>query len=388
MRVNKRTRNGSRGDESAPSTHTRRAALKTIAAAGIGFASAGVVPTVRAAEKTTTITEAMVASSDSPDTDYSRLERDVPTDWYEALKNARAVHDREKFYERLGVVGSMVRPGSFDGEEPSIQVDVETSEEKTAATDSVSTSQASSIPNSIDGVQIDVVEVDETSKSQESESVTIASGCGQSNYGDTPSAGVKCSADTTGTLGTPLVDNGQMYFATAYHLFGSSPVSNNGKLYQSSSTAIGEVVDGDCTADFVACDGINGHSPTRQIHGTSYKSWGHYTKNGVQALAADNEPVTKQGISSCETSGQIGGVGVYIGSVGNGCGNRSEQIRWGTSSDIQANDSGSVAYHHHKDDKVLIVALNTGATSALDPRGNFSFGTGAYHIHDEFGYGW
>lgn len=384
MLMQEQTQPGSTAEHRRSNTVSgRRTFLKTAATTAASLSAIGIVaPTVEAADDKTKITYAVVPDRGSSKPQYSQLEKTVPSKWHQAVQHATEVHDREQFYDRPDVAATTVRPGTFDGEEPSIRVSRNST--TSASTASISASEKE-IPSSVDGVDIEVVEL--TPNTEKSDSISITSGCGIGDFGDSPPASVRCDASQTGTLGTPLISNGQMYYSTAHHLF-DAPVQNSEKLFQGSGDAIGKAVDGDCTDDFVACRPLNGTSPSRDIHGTSYKSWGHYTKSGVQALAASNEEVTMNGSASCETSGQIHGIGVSVSDSSLSCGPHHEQVRWGDSSDFQDMDSGAAVWHHHNDDKVLIVSLAGYSSSPFDLSGGYVFGTSAYHIHNQYGYGW
>lgn len=359
----------------------RRAFLKTVFAGTL--ASLGTGPVSASSDDKTTIIEAQVSKSDEASNDYEPVERHVPTDWYDAVTHATDVHDREEFYERPDVVGTLVKPSTFDKAEPSIKVEVakETGPTPDSAPDPSDSNDE--IPDEVDGVPIDKEPVAEDPVQRPTPSIQAT--CGSGDFGTSPPSGVVCSGDSPGTLATPLVKDGTMYFATNWHLFDPNPVGSSAELSQGDGDPIGEVVDGDSTDDFVACEPINGHTPTRDINGTPYQSWGHYTKSGIQALAADNKSVTKQGAGSCGTSGQIRGVGTKVEADGE---TRYDQVRWGSGTSIRGGDSGSVAYRHQTDDKVLIVALNAGARNPFFGSVSFSYGTGAYHIYEEYGYGW
>jgi len=233
------------------------------------------------------------------------------------------------------------------------------------------------VPESIEGVPIDV---------EEKGAAELA--CYENDYGDTPPAGVHCgdSSSTYGSLGSYMIKDGTEYFSTNHHLFGGDPTGE--KLYQYSATAIGEVQAYDCYHDFVAATGINGHSPTRDIVDTSYYTWGHYTAAGVDDLAANGHFANKRGVTTCYSYGEIHGRGsawVYDSN----CTDRHDQVKWGTAvEDFDDGDSGSIAYHHHEDDKVLVVDLNAAYVPKSDPSGDYAFGTGAYHIYNEEGFGW
>ncbi|CQH63923.1 uncharacterized protein HHUB_4227 (plasmid) [Halobacterium hubeiense] len=357
----------------------RRTFLKTVAigssiAFGAGHVSA-------ATDEEVTITEARVPMESGADAEYEVVEKDVPKDWHEAVTHATEVHDREKFYQRDDVVATLVNPDTFDNAEPSIEVEVK--ESGSSSRDSISPGDERSLPDSIGGVPVEKKKVEETS--DPSITPSIQSACGTGDYGSTPPGGVECSGSSPGTLSSPLVKDGTMYFATCWHIFGSSPVDDSAELSQSDGNTIGKVTDGDSTDDFVACEPANGHTPTRELYGTNYKIWGNYTKSGVQALAADNKSITKQGVGTCETSGEVRGVGT---NVFDGSTTRHEQVRWGSSSTLEDGDSGAVAYRHHQDDKVLAVAMCGGVTSPYNLGGRYAFGTGAYHINQEYGYGW
>lgn len=352
----------------------RRRFLQTLSAAGFGAGALYLTPNdvQAAASDEVPITYAIVRNES--DTGYEPKKKMVPADWYNDLQHAHNVHQQANFLKRPGVAGTTVIPGKYGGENAKIRLEV--SKQK-ASHDSVSLPVAkAALPDAINGVPIEVVEVGSPQLS-----------CYESNYGSSPPAGVQINHGSTyGSLGSPMVKNGNKYFTTNYHIFGGSPTDE--KLYQDSSTAIGKVSAYDCSQDFVACTPLNGHTPTRDIVDSSYYTWGHYTASGVDDLAAQGAAAEKHGQRTCKTSGTIHGRGdawVYDAN----CISRHDQVKWGTAvEDFYNGDSGSVAYHQYSGDKVLVLDLNAAYVPKDDPTGDYCFGTGAYKIYNSYGFGW
>lgn len=234
-----------------------------------------------------------------------------------------------------------------------------------------------SLPEQVNGVPINVSTVEERKLSN----------CNEEHYPNSPPAGVRCgpSSSTYGTLASPLFKNGNRYFCTNHHLFGGSP--DNEKLHQYSSEAIGKITDYDCHDDYIAAEPINGYSPTRDIVDTNLHTWGHYTKTGVQNLAGKSATVHKQGVKTCHTKGSVQGIGSATSDTLD-CALRKDQVHWGNQGDMGDGDSGSIAYKATgNENRALVVCLNAGRTAYIDPS-DYVWGTGAYHIYQEYGYGW
>lgn len=354
---------------------SRRRLMKTLTAVGFSATTAAYLTAddvKAAAGDEVPITYAMVWD-DSEET-YEPEKKMVPADWYNDLQQAHKVHQQANFIQRPGVSGTTVKPGKYGGRNARIQVEIS---QKKADNDRVAIAEArGEIPESIEGVPIDVVEA-----------AAPELGCYENDYGDTPPAGVHCGDDdSSGSLGAYMIKNGNEYFSTNHHILGGDPTGEH--LYQYSATPIGEVVSYNCHDDYVAAKGINGHSPSRDIVDSSYYTWGHWTAAGVDDLAAQGAYAEKRGVRTCWTTGEIHGRGdawVYDSN----CVIRHDQVKWGTAvDDFYRGDSGSAAYHHYEDDKVLVVDLNAAFVPESDPSGDYVFGTGAYHIYNEYGFGW
>lgn len=307
--------------------------------------------------------------SDSPN--YSSLTTNVPADWYDDLRKAEQVYENAGFLQQTGTVGAVLKPGKFGGRNAYIEVEIQEPE-----TGEHIANVRGSIPEQVDGVPVEVSEVEERKLSN----------CNEDHYSSSPPAGVRCgpSSSTYGTLASPLFKNGR-HFCTNHHLFGGNP--DNEKLHQASSEAIGNIVDYDCHDDFVAAEPINGYTPTRDIVDTGLHTWGHYTKTGVQNLAGNSATVHKQGVKTCHTKGSVQGIGSATSDTMN-CALREDQVHWGNQGDMGDGDSGSIAYKATgTKNRALVVCLNAGRTAYVDPA-DYVWGTGAYHIYQQYGYGW
>jgi hypothetical protein len=291
----------------------------------------------------------------------------VPTDWYNDLQHAFRIHEIQDFIGQSGIKASWVSPGDYGGENASIEVDIDDEDVR------------GTIPESIEQVPVNVNYVKGFSK-------------GNCNNGHAPDAvpgSMKISpGDGYGTLSSPVYDTSesQRLFATAGHIFdaGSEGVISD-PVYQpdDSYLPIGLISDQFCSEDLVVAEPRNNHSPQYEIKGASPSAVvGHFSKSGLSDLKAQDEPLEKIGVKTCHTEGHIeavdGDTNYY------GC-SKSGQLKWGSTSDFDDGDSGSVNYHpdpENPNDFIMIGGMNNARTWWGS---DYVWGTAAHHISDKLG---
>ena len=148
---------------------------------------------------------------------------------------------------------------------------------------------------------------------------------------------------------------------------------------------LGDVADGYPTADLVRVAPNDEFDPVSTIRRASPRRVvGQYTKLGLADLMARGEELTKVGSFSDRSSGGIEGINGVTCYTGRSC--KSGQLKWGTQGDVVDGDSGSVNYHvdpENPDDGVLVGGLNNART--WWPGVDFSWGTAAHHLLEEYG---
>lgn len=298
----------------------------------------------------------------------------VPADWYNDLQAATRVKEKVDFIHWDGVKGVGVIPGEYGGQNASVEVDI---------LHRKADQLHGRIPEEIDGVPIDLREVGEGKPG----------GCNQNDAGENVPGSMVCVGDANspvGTLAAPLIKNGKPYFSTCKHIFEGTGSEVTGKLLfhpDKNSAAIGEIVDTHCFDDFVVADPINIHTPDTRIEGASPDEViGQFSKSGLSDLKAQGEPLHKIGITTCHTKGQIGSVDAQTSHYG--CVPKDGQVTWGTCNDFDDGDSGSVTYHPDPDNPNSFIMIGSfcNAREPEDLGCDFTWGTGAYRIRNQWGY--
>ena len=291
----------------------------------------------------------------------------VPADWYNDLQHAFNVHDSRSFLAISGVMASWVVPGEYGGQNASIDVDILDEEAR------------GKIPEHVDGVPINVNKVEGFSVGK----------CNTSDEGDLVPGGVKCT-NGNGSYATHsgrLIDdsNGDEYFATAGHLFDNN---TGGSLYHPNDleSRIGKVTDAFCYSDLAIAEPRNGHTPAGRIKrvnsGEPDTVGAIYTKSGLSDLKSNNEPLEKVGVRTCHTQGQIQAVDGSTCAYGCTC--KSGQLKWGSESDFNNGDSGSLNFHpsaQYPNERVVIGGMNNAVTWWAGE--DYVWGTAAHHIYDK-----
>jgi hypothetical protein len=328
-----------------------------------------------------TITYAMVRSEPGSPALEPRT-KEVPTAWHESLRFAFEAQERIMEAGAESLVGTFVVPGSYDGPAATLSVD--------ATNESVADTLAD--PGDDVSLSINLLE-DVPPKPDEDRERSDAYQLPSVSEGRIP-GGVVCETEAGfGTL-TPALynDSGAAFFGTSNHVFGGGgtmTTEHQGEplavLVDDRTHDVGEVAEGYPTADLVRVAPNDEFDPVSTIRRASPRRVvGQYTKLGLADLMARGEELTKVGSFSDRSSGGIEGINGVTCYTGRSC--KSGQLKWGTQSDVIDGDSGSVNYHvdsENPDDGVLVGGLNSART--WWPGADFSWGTAAHHLLEEYG---
>jgi hypothetical protein len=353
-------------DESLSSAGRRRF-VKSLLGVGFGVTAANYLTAedvLAAGKKEVPIVYGLVHGDDGS---VKARTKNVPADWYNDLQHAMNAHDSRNFHQRPGVLGSWVVPGEYGGQNASIDVDI------------LKEDARGNIPEHVDSVPVNVNKLEGFSVGK----------CNTDDEGDVVRGGVKCTNGngSYGTLSGRIRDTStnDYYFATSGHLFDNN---TGGSLYQPNDQdpRIGKVTDAYCYSDLVVAEPKNGHTPDHHIKridsGEPSNVVGIYTKTGLSELKASGELLEKVGVRTCHTQGQIQAVDGETCAYGCRC--KSEQLKWGSESDFNDGDSGSLNFHpdlKNPTEDILIGGMNNAVTW-WDGE-NYVWGTAAHHINNE-----
>ncbi len=321
-----------------------------------------------------------------PEPDSSDLEprrKPVPADWHEEIRNAFAVQQRLEELELSPLLDSFVVPGTFDEPRASLSV---------SATDAGVEERLESIA---DPTPIDVEVLDELPAAPEAAAESPEPYQLSELDPEAIPGGVVCeTGDGVATLASALfeADGDSRFFATSNHLYGAlgtKEIDHRGEplsvLADDESYHVGDVERGYPLADVVTVAPHDGYRPSASIERASPSQViGQYTKVGLAELAAREEPLSKLGAMTNETSGRIEGIDGVTCFTGEVC--RPGQFRWGDEDAFTDGDSGSIAFHADEDDpedSLLVAGINNART--WWPGADFVWGTAGYHLLEEYG---
>lgn len=362
----------------------RREILSAVGAAGVGTIGLSTIGTARGdplSGKFVDIDYALRREKlGDTSTPLTMETKEVSQDWHRSLRHAEQIREQIDFESRSYVTEVDLIPPKHGGSGPKIEVGVLQNPDRTFESELPSTQEAKeNIPAEIDGIPVDVHETGH-----------FELGCYKTDYGQYVPTGAEMEAgynNTHCTMGAPLHKNGNSYFSTCQHIFyKDDPLTR--KLYnQDEDAAIGDVVYHHCRDDFVVAEPINNHKPTHSLadsNGTTSDLTivKQFTQDALQDKMANDENMTKRGITTCETSGTIQSANGYIGYIHDGCSDRYHRLKWGESGDFDDGDSGSIAYQQVGYDQVGVA----GTCNGRDPQNGRVFGASAWWINDNHGY--
>ncbi len=362
---------------------SRRRLLRTVGAAGVGT---GVVLGLAAdegalADRTRIVyANARTRPESGP---FQPRTKSVPAEWHRNLTLAFEIQASIRAAVPSSLVGAFAVPGTFDEPEASISV---------AATDE---GIGETLEDLSGGLSIDLNIVEGLPSGGDDEP-TLSEAYQVSDLDErrVPS-GYVCGTDgVVGTLAPALYDagSGAAHFATSNHVFGAAgtkATEHEGEplsiLRDDETRRIGRVVRGYPEADVVRVAPEGGYRPVSAIaRATPGTVIGQYTKAGLADLMAREEPLQKVGAFSNHTAGAIEGIDGVTCYTGEVC--KAGQLKWGGEASMADGDSGSVSYHEdpeHPEEYVLVGGINNART--WWPGMDFTWGTGAHHLLDEYG---
>ena len=376
-----RSRTGASG--SAPSS--RRRVLRAGAAVGVG-AGAALVLGLGADHGTTAGRTEIVYAMARPEPGSGPLRprtKEVPTDWHESTLRAFEVLESLRETDLSALLGSFAVPGSYDDPQASIAVDA--ADESPRETLESLVGDLSLELDVLDGLppnRRDRPTIDEAYRASDLDRRRV-------------SGGFTCATDDSfGTLAPALFDerDDSRYFATSNHLYGDAgekETEHEGEELSlpsdRSARTLGRVVRGYPSADVVRVDPVDGYRPMPEVARASPGTViGQYTRTGLADLMARGERLEKLGAISDRTAGRIEGIDGTTCYTGEVC--KRGQLKWGDERTMTDGDSGSVNFHadpENPDRYVLVGGINNART--WWPGADFTWGTAAHHLLDEYG---
>lgn len=364
----------------------RRSFIKSLSGLGFGITTAlHLTPEdVRAANNNEVpVVIGFETSSDNPG-EKIPVTKNVPADWYNDYRHADSVYKRKR--EEISNVSSVesiwLVPGKYGGRNARIKVTVAKG----------TASQAyGQIPESIDGVPIEITEVGGY------ELGTCSTG--NYNYGhypdDVPGSVQICNGNVYGTLTGRIYDGNDLndYFVISNHIYGGRGTEYQDEpLYQPESyyDTLGRVEYGHCGYDAMKIRPVNGHNPITRIEDAtpSEDLTGWYSKEGLGDLSADGQSVKKYGCRTGYSQGKIESGDGW--SQAYGC-TKYGQLQWGDNDDFDDGDSGSLVYHEPPNDSggydessIWACGMaNAHTADWAELAGNFVWGTSAWKLHNQ-----
>lgn len=361
---------------------TRRHALRTAVNLGVGGALVWAVGADYAtSDGQVEVTYALARSS--PEASVTERTTTVPAEWHARTHSAFEVHESLRETGLSSLVGSFVVPGNFDDPSASLAVDA------------TSDSAVEELAELGFDIEIDVEILEElppkpTAPEYESAPFQVTDVERRSVPG-----GVHCqSPSINGTLAPAAFDaeRDRRYFLTSNHVFGAQgtnetehrdeplDLKSGGQL-----RTIGRVERGYPEADVVRVAPVDDYRPVPEVAGAVPATVsGQFTRIGLADLYARGEALHKFGAFSGHTEGPIHGVDGITCYLGEVC--KPGQVKWGDERTITDGDSGSISYRpdpERPDSAILAAGVNNARS--WWPGADFTWGTAAYRLRDEYG---
>lgn len=367
---------------------SRRRLLRTLVNAGYGAGLASLLDVEGVLDDAPDLVPVIYALARPNPADSASLEARetrVPGEWFDSL--VRSFELRERFVQRSisGLFDAFVVPGDFEQPTASLSLTV-TGEE-------VRRSLLDGLGNVAVGIDVSVVE--EMPLWEQSDPPADPLRVEDASDPDVP-GGIACStgADSLGTLAPALYDfeTRSRWFATSNHLYGDAGTKAHEHagepLYVSDGDrrrAVGRVARGYPNEDVVRARPVDGYRPQSTVRGASPSPVvGQFTRVGLAVLMARGQRLEKVGATSGHTKGHIEGIDGVTCYTGNVC--KDGQLKWGDEDASTDGDSGSVSYRpdpEHPDEQLLVAGVNNART--WWPGADYTWGTAAYHLVDEYG---
>lgn len=355
----------------------RRRFVKALGASGLGLASASRLSGHEfdvATGESVRIVYAYARTDPEDPTSLAPRTKTVDAEWYNELQGALSSYDTVDLSEITGVLEATFVPG--DREDRS-SVDVGVTGEEVSE----------QIRDLLDGLPVDgsVVEVaanDDGVDLEPTREFDLDSGV-------SVPGGVACG-ETEGlaTLASAVYDpnDGQRFFATADHLYADTDSTELTLVSKGSRVGIGRIARRYRSEDLALVAPTDEFMPDHALDGDApNRVAGQFTRLGLADLKARGAEVHKIGAMSGHTTGEIQAIDGVTCVYGDPC--KRGQLKWGHQSDFTDGDSGSVSFApdpENPDEQVLICGLNNART--WWPGEDYIWGTGAYHLQEQYGY--
>lgn len=359
----------------------RRRFVKTLAAAGFGAASASHLSAGDFAgidEERVPIVYAIARDDPDDPTRITPRVRTVAAEWYDDIRAALSTRDTLDLTDTDGVLDAYVVPGDHDGgTSASIAVDV----------------RGESVLAELDGLTDKIPIEGSVVKGlgeEDDESVTPRHRYDPTEGPAVPGGAPVGYADGIATLTPALYDPevDERFFATADHLYDGSASARSelGVLVDGGRTPIGEVHRRHGEEDLVLVRATGEFEPVHALEGAlPNRVVGQFSRIGLADLKARGAEIHKIGATTGHSSGRIRAVDGISCIYGDPC--KRGQLKWGRESDFADGDSGSVSYRpdpENPDEGLLVCGMNTART--WWPGEDYVWGTGAYVLHERYGY--
>lgn len=357
----------------------RRRFVKTLAAAGFGAASASHLSASDFAgidEEEVPIVYAIARDDPDDPTEITPRVRTVAAEWYDDLMAALSARDTLDLTDTDGVLDAYVVPGDHDGgTSASIAVDVRTE------------SVAAELDGLADEVPIESSVVEALGEGDDESPVPrhrYDPADGPAVPGGVPVGDADGTATLTPALYDPAAD--ERFFATADHLYAGGAADGLSVLVAGGRMPIGEVHRRHGEEDLALVRATGEFEPAHVLEGAlPNRVVGQFSRIGLADLKARGAEIHKIGATTGHSSGLIQAVDGVSCVYGDPC--KRGQLKWGRESDFADGDSGSVSYHpdpENPDEGVLVCGMNSART--WWPGEDYVWGTGAYVLHEQYGY--
>jgi hypothetical protein len=357
----------------------RRRFVKTLAAAGFGVAtashlSAGDFEGID--EEEVPIVYAVARDDPEEPDSLTPRTRTVAAGWYNDLQAALSARDTLDLADIDGVLNVYVVPGDANGGSASITVDVRNEE---VAAQVAGLSEEVPIESSV--VDVDAVGDEERETGQPRQRLDATGGP------DVPGGVAVSDGESLATLAPALYSHrdGERFFATADHLYadGGEELS---VLVDGQRRPLGRLHRRHEDVDVALIRPTAESEPSHTLYGSEpNRVVGQFSRIGLADLKARGAVIHKTGAMTGHTTGEIQAIDGVTCVYGDPC--KSGQLKWGRETDFTDGDSGSVSYHPDPEaphEQAFVCGLNNART--WWPGEDYIWGTGAYLLHEEFGY--
>jgi hypothetical protein len=326
---------------------------------GFGFEATQVIGENGFGDETVTITT--VAAYGHP-----LKRKEVPGDWW--TYERQAMQAQRRLESRFGIDDSSREAASIHG------VGFGTMEETISGRRisnlevyvDPSVRMTTDIPSQTDGIPVDRVETQSPPPHR----------CNSGNFDPMPGGvGVgRSSGEYDGTSTCEVERHNNRFMLTSAHLFTCRGRNITGDRIYQNRQYVGRVADHSLRQDWaVVPRGPNsqiGDFENRIVDTAGILS-GHVTRQGLFDLKGTGHPVHKQGVQTCETTGNVEKVDVAITNCNGKSGRRYVKL----STDTAPGDSGSPHYKYYRRGNQQYLAI-------IAPHyGGDSYGCAAYHLN-------